>query len=252
MAEDVLPAQATEARAPFLEHLKELRKRIIYSAAAVLVGLVIGIIIGGPVQELLMLPAPSHVKFQAIDPTENISIYFQVGLTTGVVLAMPVLVYQLFAFIGPGLTQREKRFIFTILPAITVLFLLGVAFAYFIALPPMLNFLYNFGSNIAENVPRISSHINVVTRVLLFMGFIFETPLIIMGLARLGIVSPKWLAARRKWWILLAFIIAAFVSPTMDPLNQTILAVPIILLLELGILLGRLVYKKKREQPQAA
>ncbi|MCL2706802.1 MAG: twin-arginine translocase subunit TatC [Dehalococcoidia bacterium] len=251
MAEDTLNAQVDERRATVLEHLKELRKRILYSGAAVLVGLVFGMITATRILRLLTQLVPEGV-LAALTPTENVTVWFQVGLTTGFIIAMPFLVYQLFAFIGPGLTKREKRFIFSIIPAITIMFLLGVVFAYFIALPQMLRFLVNFGEEFAQPVFSISSYINIVTRVLLFVGLIFETPLIIMGLARLGIVSPKWLAARRKWWILLSFIIAAIISPTMDIYSQTIFAIPMIVLMELGILLARIVYNKKRNQPQAA
>jgi sec-independent protein translocase protein TatC len=116
----------------------------------------------------------------------------------------------------------------------------------------MLKFLLNFNSSAAVLMPRISNYVNTVTRVFLFVGLIFETPLVIMGLAKLGLVSPQWLAARRKWWILLSFIFAAVISPTVDALSQTTLAVPLILLMELGIILARFVYKRKREQLQPA
>lgn len=250
MAEETQQASANENRATVIEHLRELRKRIIYSAASVIVGLVIGMIVADIVQRLLLRPAPSTLEIFTITLTENLQVWFQLGLATGVVIAMPFLVYQIFAFIGPGLTQREKRFVLSIIPAITIMFLLGVAFAYFIALPMMLNFLATFGQ--IQPTTSLATYINLVTRVILFVGLIFETPLIIMGLAKLGLVSPQWLAARRKWWILLAFIIAAVISPTIDALSQTILAIPLILLMELGIILARFVYKKKREQPQAA
>jgi sec-independent protein translocase protein TatC len=168
-------------------------------------------------------------------------------MLTAVVIAMPVLVYQFMAFVAPGLTAREKRVIFSVLPAIIFMFLLGMAFAYFIALPSTLDFLYHFNSSVAQALPSLATYISLVVRILLVMGLIFETPLIIMALARLGVVSPRWLAARRKWWVLLAFIIAAVVTPTIDVVTQIVVAVVLILLLELGILLSRLVYKKKRE-----
>jgi sec-independent protein translocase protein TatC len=163
---------------------------------------------------------------------------------------MPVLVYEIIAFIAPGLTPKERRMIFTTLPAITFMFLCGVAFAYFIALPPAINFLYHFNADIAEALPKLSNYISIVTRILLILGLVFETPLIIMLLAKMGVVSPQWLAARRKWWILISFIIAAIATPTPDPFNMCIVAIPLVLLLEVGILLARTVYKKKREQPE--
>lgn len=248
MVEDALTMEGKEGRAPFMYHLKELRNRILYSAISIAVGLVVGMIFGNQILYLLKLPA-GDVNLVALTLVENVSAYFKVSLTAGVIIAMPFLVYQIFAFVAPGLTPKEKRIIFSILPAITFMFLCGVAFAYFVALPPALNFLYNFNSSVATPMISISNYIGFVTRLLLVIGVVFETPLIIMMLAKIGIVSPQWLAARRKWWVILAFIIAAIVTPTPDPVNQCIVAIPLILLLELGILLARFVYKKKRDQP---
>jgi sec-independent protein translocase protein TatC len=245
---DALTIPGNEGRAPFMEHLKELRNRILYSAISIAVGLVVGMIFGNLILEILIKPA-GNVDLIVIKIVENVSVYFKVSLMSGVIIAMPFLVYQLFAFVAPGLTPKEKRLVFTILPAITVMFVVGVAFAYFVALPPALHFLLNFNSQIATPTITLDNYIGFVTRILLVIGLVFETPLVIMGLAQLGIVSPQWLAARRKWWLILAFVIAAIVTPTPDPLDQTIVAVPLILLLELGILLARIVYKKKRDIP---
>jgi sec-independent protein translocase protein TatC len=241
---DQLP-KTGEARLPFMVHLKELRDRLLYSVIAVGAGLIVGLIFGNTLIALLKRPAPADINLVVIELLENMSVYFKVSLTAGVIIAMPFLVYQFFAFAAPGLTSKEKRMIFTILPAIVFMFLAGVAFAYFVALPPALNFLYHFNANIATPEIRLSNYIDIVTRLLLVIGLVFETPIIIMGLARLGIVSPKWLAARRRMWIVLAFVIAAIITPTFDPINQTIVAVPLIILLELGILLARIVYKKR-------
>jgi len=249
MPEDTLYSAGGEGRAPFMAHLKELRDRILHSAIAIAIGLGVGMIFGNQILYILKAPA-AHIKLITTGLVEPVGVYFQVSLIAGVILAMPVLVYEIVAFVAPGLTPREKRLIFTILPAITFMFLCGVAFAYFIALPPAINFLYTFNSDVAEAMPTLSNYISIVTRILLIMGLVFETPLIIMLLAKMGAVSPQWLSARRKWWILLAFIIAAVATPTPDPLNMCIVAIPLILLLELGILLARLVYKKKREQPE--
>jgi len=162
---------------------------------------------------------------------------------------MPFLVYQLFAFVAPALTRKEKGYILKILPFIVFMFLAGVAFAYYIALPPTLNFLITFMPGLAETTPRISDYVNVVTRLILSVGLVFETPIIIMFLARMGIVSPQWLAKRRKIWIVLAFVISAFITPTIDPIMQTVIALPLIILLELSIILSRFVYKKNEAVP---
>ena len=109
----------------------------------------------------------------------------------------------------------------------------------------------NFMSNIAETQFQISDYINIVTRLLVAVGIVFETPIIVMLLARMGLVSPQWLAKRRRMWVVVSFIIAALITPTFDPINQSIIAIPLIILMELSILLARLVYKKRGEPAPA-
>ena len=251
MVDDALSVPGNEGRAPFMEHLKELRNRILYSAISVALGLGSGMIFGDQIIEILKLPC-WQIHLVTLNLIEPVSVYFKVSLTAGVIIAMPFLVYQLFAFVAPGLTPRERRVVFTILPAITFMFLAGVAFAYFVALPPALYFLYHFNSAIAQPLPSLSDYINIVTRIILIIGLIFETPLIVIALAKLGVVSPQWLASRRKWWIVIAFVIAAIVAPTPDPVDQTIIAVTLIVLLELGILLARFFYKKRGNRRRKA
>ena len=168
---------------------------------------------------------------------ETISVDFKVCLEAGFVLAMPWVVYQLFAFLAPALTSKEKRFCAgTWIPFVFFMFLFwGAAFAYYIALPRALQFLIHF--NIGGVVPEISitNYVNVVTQMLLAAGIAFETPVILMVLARLGIVTSQWLAKQRRWWIVIAFVLAAIITPTPYPVNQTIVAIPLILLYELSI-----------------
>lgn len=238
-------------RLPFTVHLKELRNRVMYSVIAVVVTTAVALAFGEQLIELLKIPGRS-IDLIAIKLVENMSVYFKVSLAAGIVAAMPVLVYQMFAFVAPGLTSSEKRMIFRLLPGIVIMFLIGVAFAYFIALPPALWFLYTFMAQAATPMPTISDYISIVTRLLLVIGLVFETPLIVMALARLGVVSPQWLSSRRRLWIVVAFVLAAIITPTFDPINQIIIAVPLILLLEVGIILARMVYKNKRVTPAPA
>ena len=246
---DAAAARDTEGRMPFMLHLKELRDRLMYSVIAVVLTTGLSLVLGNKIIEALIAPAGKEIHLVATELLENMSVWFKVSLWSGVILAMPFLVYQLFAYVSPGLTSKEKGMILRIIPAIALMFFAGVAFAYFVALPPALHFLYTFNQDIAETLIRIDNYISVVTRLILVVGLVFETPIIIMGLARLGVVSPQWLAARRRMWIIVAFIIAAIITPTFDPINQSIIAIPLILLLEVGILLSRLVYKKKRVVP---
>jgi len=232
---------------PIKGHLVELRDRVAKCVIALVITTAIAFIFTPTILDILLVPKGS-VVLQAIEPTENLALFFKVALASGFVIAMPFLVYQLFGFISPGLTSKEKSLIFKLLPFITVMFVAGISFAYFIALPPALNFLGNFMSQVAENTWKVSSYIKIVTRMLVGIGIVFETPIIIMLLARMGLVTPQWLASKRKIWIVLAFVVSALITPTMDPINQSIIAIPLIILLELSIFLSRFVYKKREEK----
>ncbi len=257
-------AKLQKSAAPISGHLKELRNRLIKCVIVVVILMIASFYFGNDVIELLKYPLKKAASFgtdpelvkvielQSITAMENLSVFFKVCLVSSLIVAMPYLVYHILAFVTPGLTGKEKRLLFTALPFIVFMFLAGVAFAYFIALPPALNFLYNFNTEVAEVHGRISDYIDLVSRMLLVVGIVFETPIIVMVLAKFGIVSPDWLAKRRKIWIVMAFVLSAIITPTFDPVNQTIIAVPLILLLELGIFLSRIVYKDKRNTVPAA
>ncbi|MCJ7763651.1 MAG: twin-arginine translocase subunit TatC [Dehalococcoidales bacterium] len=250
MARETESPEITPGNMPIMYHLRELRDRGLRSAIAIAIGTAIAFIIAPQMLEFLKAPA-GDVELQAIELVENLAVFFKVALAGGIIISMPFLVYQVIAYVTPALTPKEKRNIFRILPAVTIMFLGGVAFAYYIALPPALNFLLNFMSSVAEPQIRISNYVNIVTRLIVSVGIVFETPIIIMLLARMGLVSPQWLAKRRRMWIVVAFIIAALITPTFDPINQSIIAVPLIILMELSILLARLVYKKRGEPAPA-
>jgi sec-independent protein translocase protein TatC len=246
LAREIESPEVVPGRMPIMGHMREMRDRIFKSAIALAAGIAIGFIFAPQFIEILRAPA-GNMQLQAIELMENLSVYFKVALAGGLIIAMPFLVYQMIAFAAPGLTPRERGYIYRILPAVTIMFLGGVAFAYYVALPPALSFMKNFMSNIAQTQFRISDYINIVTRLIVAVGIVFETPIIIMFMARLGLVSPQWLARRRRLWVVLAFIIAAIITPTFDPINQLIIAIPLIILLELSIILARFVYKKRGE-----
>ncbi len=235
-----------EAKMPIMRHLVEMRDRVARSVIVLVITTGLTFVFGEQILRILIAPA-GNIDLQAIELVENLAVYFKVALAGGIILAMPFLVYQIFAFIGPALTSKEKSYVYRIVPVVTAMFFGGVLFAYYVALPPALGFLLNWMSDIAEPQIRISDYINIVTRMILAVGLVFETPIIIMFLARMGLVSPQWLARRRRLWIVLAFVISALITPTFDPINQTIIALPLIILLELSIILARFVYKKRDE-----
>ena len=234
-----------------IEHLSELRSRIIKCVLALIVGTSIAAALTFPILKFLRRPA-GDVDLIYIDPTELISTYFKVAIIGGLVLAMPIILYQAAMFVAPGLSSKEKRYVLASLPAILVAFAAGVVFTWFILLPPSLHFLLNFGSDIAEPQIRISRYINLILMLSVWVGVSFQTPFVMLVLARVGIVSPRGFARRRKFAVLGAFVAGAVFTPTFDPINQTLLASPIIVLYEVGIWISRLASRQRHKAASQA
>jgi sec-independent protein translocase protein TatC len=229
---------------PILSHLKELRQRLIRSVIAVLVATIITFFFAPQIFEILKAPA-GNINLIFIEMTEMIGIYMKVSLAGGIMLTMPYLIYHVIMFVSPALTRREKRYVYLILPWIALMFAGGVAFAYFILIPPATKFLLSFGADIASPEIRIGNYISLVTRLLLAIGLVFELPVVTTFLARLGVLTSKWLASKRRIAIIFAFVVAAIITPTFDPINQTLVAAPIIVLYEMSIWLAKLVQRKQ-------
>ena len=236
--------ESREKYLTLMEHLQELRSRLVICSLAVVLGLAISAYYGEDLIDFLKRPAEDrspNFRLQFIEPFELFVTYFKVAMLGGLILAMPVIVYQALRFVSPGLDANERRWLYGTVAGATALFLGGVAFAYYIALPPALDFLLNFGDDLADPNIRVGSYIDFVTRLLFWTGVSFETPLVVMYLARLRIVTPGQLV---RWWrlaIVAAFIISAIVTPTIDPVTQSFVAGPIIVLYFLGIGLALLV-----------
>jgi len=225
-------------------HLNELRRRLIICLAVIAAGIVLAFIFADRLFQVLVWPAKG-INLIFIDVTEMLGTYMQVCLVAGIIVAMPVLVYQLIAFVAPALTPSEKKWVWIVLPFIILMFLAGVAFSYFVLLPPAMQFLISFGADIATPQIRIGNYVSLVGRLLLATGLIFETPVVTTFLARMGVTSSRWMAQQRKWAIIFAFILGAIITPTLDPVNQTLVAVPLIVLYEMSIWLAKLVEHRK-------
>ncbi|MGH2457332.1 MAG: twin-arginine translocase subunit TatC [Chloroflexota bacterium] len=221
-----------------VEHLQELRQRLTICAFALVIGTVIGLIFSDTIFHLLLLPGGKGFSTVFTEMTEMFTTYFKVAIMTGVAIAMPVFVYEVFGFVAPGLTRKERRIVITLLPLVTVFYVFGMLFGYFVVLPFAVHYLLTF-SDISQHFIRISNYIGFVTTVELWLGLAFETPLVIYMLAKVHIVDVRRLSSYRKYAILAVFIIAAAITPTPDPFNQTLVAVPLYLLYELGILFAR-------------
>ena len=237
---------AVEQKLTLLGHFQELRKRLIRSVISVAVAAAISFVFWKWIFYILIRPA-GDINLIFIELTEMIGTIMRVCLAGGLIIAMPYLTIQAILFIKPALTRKEERYIYLILPWIALMFLGGIVFAYFILIPPAIGFLYTFGSDIASPMIKIGNYISIITRLLIAIGLVFELPVVTTFLARMGIVKPEWLASKRKMAIIVAFILAAIITPTFDPINQSLVAVPLVVLYEMSIWLAKLVYRKKAE-----
>ena len=239
------------------EHLDELRKRLFIAAVAMTVGAVIAFVFHRDILEVLKGPAGRYLSDPGAsliytDLTENLGISMKISLMGGFVLALPVVVYELIMFIAPGLTPRERRYLLLFLPGVTVSFVAGVLFGYFVLLPPALRFLLTFNTDIATPMIRVGSYVNLVIRLLFWLGVVFETPVLMYLLAKLRLVSHKSFARRRRIAVVAAFVLGALITPTFDPINQTLVALPIIALYETGIWLAWLARRGEKAATEGA
>ena len=235
-----------------LQHLSELRRRVFICVVAVLAGSAVSFVFFEEIVEILVEPARdlglgTGGELIYTEVTELLTTAIKVSFVSGLILASPIIVSQGVMFVAPGLTRQEKRYLFGFMPVVILAFAGGVAFAYYILTPPALHFLLTFGGDIATPLIRISNIINLMIRLLFWMGLAFETPLVMFLLASLGIASASSLGRFRRYWVVVAFILAAMITPTVDPVNQALVAGPLLVLYELGILLAWLAGWSRRK-----
>lgn len=235
-----------------IPHLIELRDRLVKIFLTVGLATSIGFwlvnsesILGMTLADFMVTQLAPGTKLQGIGVGEVFLSYMRIALVVGIAIAMPVIIYQLVAFFSPAMLPKEKRMVYTALPFVTELFIAGVAFGWFFTVPAALQFLLRYGqTSIVNSQPTVDSFMETVATLLLWNGVIFQLPAIIYLLARLGIVTREMLARTRRYAIVIITIIAAVITPTGDPYNLMLLAVPMYLLYELGIFLSRFVPKK--------
>lgn len=225
----------------FIGHLEELRKRIIIILVSIFITSIGAYIYINDLINILIKPVG---KLIFIKPTEALFTKLKIAFLFGILIALPIILYQIWQFIGPALFELEKKYLkFTIFFSY-ILFILGVSFAYFIVFPVGFKFLLNMGSSIIQPFISLSSYIDFLIIFILSFGIIFQLPLIILTLTKIGIITPKWLSDSRKYIIIIIFILAGILTPGPDVFSQFAMAIPTILLYELSIILSKLVYKK--------
>lgn len=221
-----------------LEHLNELRVRIMWAAVALAIGTVISFIFADEL--LLFIKAFYPSQLQTLSPTEGLETYFKISLVAGAMLAMPVIVLQFWLFIAPGLEPSEKRYVYVFVPSAVLLFAIGVSFAWFVLLPSALQFLGSFLSDIFRPEWTSQEYIGFVSTFLFWIGVSFEMPLIIFILARLGFVTAATLRDQWRLALVIIAVIAAAVTPSIDPVTMLLTMVPLMVLYAISILLAML------------
>jgi sec-independent protein translocase protein TatC len=242
----------------FLQHLEELRRRIIYALLGVAAGFGVAwwyhVQIFGFMQNPIMIALHAHKldeKLVYLNPTEPFNMYLKVSLIAGLFIASPFVLYQVWAFIAPGLYRNERRYVLPFLFSTVGLFVTGGAFGYKMVYPAALDFLIGYSSQFQPMI-TIGEYTDLFLVVVAGMGIIFEMPILIFFLALMGIVTAGWMWHNLRYSILVIFIIAAIVTPTTDILNMCIFAAPMVALYVLSIGIAFLVHPKRRKARAAA
>lgn len=236
----------------FLEHLRELRQRIIYSILWLLVGCAVaGYFIDQLMEGLLLRPAvQANLTLQNLKVFGKPILYFKVIVLAGTVLAFPFILYQLWKFVEPALYNNEKGWAKKITFFTTLCFACGVVFAYMVMIPSMLQFSAGFGSSNIKNMIDVNEYWSFLMLMILSAGIFFEMPMVSFVLSRVGMLTPRFLRKYRRHSIVIIFIAAAIITPTPDPFNQLMVAVPIYVLYEISIIVSQFSVKKITELPE--
>ncbi len=224
---------------PLMGHLREFRTRLIRAIIPLIILTIASFFVTRYVFEFLLWPL-GDVTVQALKPTESLGNYMKVALLCGLIASMPFFVYQIGSFIAPGLTKKERRYLFILVPGATLCFLMGVAFAYFVMMPASLKFLGNFMSNVIEQNWAIGEYLSFATSLMFWIGVAFELPLFVYFLAKAGVIDAETLRKSRKYALVAIAVLAAVITPTVDPLNMMLVMGPLVVLYEVGVILARI------------
>ena len=242
---------------PIMDHIGEIKTRLIRSLLVALALTIAAFVFHERILEFLLAPAielnpTTEGKPIFTELTEFWGAAAKVSVLTGFAASLPFLLWQVVMFLRPGLTPVERRYLYLLTPGGLLAFAAGVAFAYFVLLPPAINFLLSFGGDVATPLIRIGSYVTLITTLLFWMGLIFELPIVIFFLTRIGVINTRWLGRQRRWAILLAFVLGALITPTFDPINQSLVAGPVIVLFEVGYWLAKLGERGKARRDDKA
>jgi len=252
----------------FFEHLGDLRKKIVVSLIATCVTFVVAFSYSEYIMKFLMFPLRYNLDFSVkkmyiyfapqdklqsmklifLSPAEGFWINMKIAFVAALILALPVIFQQLWSFISPGLHGKEKKYVVPFVFVATCLFLTGAAFCFFIVLPFAMSFLLTYKTgDFMMPMLSVGQYVDFCLKFILAFGAVFELPIFIVFFTRIGVVTPQTLAKHRKYAILIAFVVAAILTPTPDAFNQTLMALPMIVLYEVGIIAARIFVRPKAE-----
>lgn len=244
-----------EEKLSFISHLEELRKRLIICIGAIAVGFTICYFFDQQLIDILTkplkeaLPPGTHLIFTGI--SEAFFAYLKVSFFAGLIIASPVILYEIWGFIAPGLYNKEKKYVFPFVLFSTMLFISGVLFAYYIVLPITYKFFMSYTTDSIKPFPSLREYLSFSSKMLLAFGITFELPIFILFLSKIGILSLRTLTVYRKYAVLVIFIVAAIVTPSTDVVSQVLTAIPLWILYEISIILVRVFNRKKVSRQDA-
>jgi len=244
----------TDDKQPFLGHLEELRKRLVICAIAIGVGFIISYIFAKQLFSYLVLPLtkvlPDDSRLIFTNLPEMFIAYIKVALVAGVILALPIIFYQLWMFLAPALFQKEKKYIIPFVLFSSILFAAGALFGYLVVFPYGFKFFVSFATEDIQALPSVKQYFSFAIRLLLAFGLVFEMPVVVLFLTKIGLITPDSMKKFRKFAILCAFILSAILTPP-DVATQLMMALPIIILYEISIFLSKAIYRKKEGESDA-
>jgi sec-independent protein translocase protein TatC len=244
--------EAADGKMSFLEHLDELRKRLMWALGALFTGFLIALFFIDTIFGFIMRPLaatlPAGRKMIYTEPTEAFMLQLKVAALAGVVIAAPAVMWQLWLFIAPGLYRREKRLALPFIVSTSLLFVAGAAFNHYVVFPIAFTFLGSFTKDYMEFMPRITPVFSLYSQLLLAFGIIFQMPVLVFTLARLGLVTAGFLWKNTKYAILIIFVISAVITPTSDVVTQTLMAAPMLVLYVVSIGIAWMFGKKQLQE----
>jgi sec-independent protein translocase protein TatC len=239
----------------FLEHLDELRQRLVHGLAALVVGTLVCWVFRDQIFHFFTEPlraSHAEVKFIFTGLSEALMLKLKMAFFVGIFVASPYLLYQVWAFVAPGLYPHEKAYAIPFIGAGTLFFFLGAAFGHFFLFPITFKFLVEFGGQDMQFLPRVDQYFGFYSWFLLGLGVVFQLPVVIFVLSRIGLVTPAFLLRQFRWAVLGAFVISAVITPTPDMVTQTMLALPMLALYLLGVGVAFLFGRPRRRPAEAA